>query len=913
MPAGVGVSGGQLHATGLTPPSPSSTMAGTAGEGGGTGTGSGSGSGSATVAGAAGAGGSVTSAQRKEVDYYLNPTELFRWINYRRWDGAKARVLSHPDECSTWIVSRHSSDGRILWRHLPLHLVCMQSEGESSDPSNPANHNTRQIEELIDVLLDAHPEAASSPDDQGMLPLHLAVANSAHPNENVLNLLLMAHPTAVDAKDNHGRTPVDLLGEKAETGPHRAAALRAMARAQRTTAKMVELLRQENTSVLASVKQAASNERMASQRIIMRLEEELEKARKEMEDTTATSNQKDEASSRLQAEIEFLKGQIESAQSTTQSLRRERDDFMNQNEVLRSQTQEHEKVVRKLHEDFRNETEEQADMIATLKSEVSTSKAMADGLQSQLRSRFTNEEYLTKSVSDLEKELSDLKAEYLQDKKKLMHERDSYENENTTLKRSAEELSKKKLELQQKLTELNKQMSGILSSHGALNSEHDRLLEVTLRTETDLLENMRAERSEVAAAMQKQLDLIQIAAEQQEQAMADFQQKEDDLISLAKEDRERTLEAISRMRQDFRDARSSAVERLRWHQPDVPRTDSYSVQKTSSRSSRTNRSDGSTMAGSAIASSHLGAGAGGGGSRLGYERPDNTAYPGPERSRYEQSSKPKMGGGPSFSIDPMVSRSFESRQPPPTTMTEETGMGHFHSNNHNHNNHNHVNNNNNLNSSGGTGQRQGVDIGPQSDGNLLNLLEQRAEQGSPRPLQFSVDTSTYGGSAVSGTAGTGTGTGSSSGPGPTRRVMVGSRPERKPRMIDVTTPGLNSSTSLSKRPSRASGGGSSASRGPSSSSMREMTASTKNGSRGEHTNISTTTSTTTGRSKAVRHLPSLSLDEYSVDHSNSSGSMDSDSESSSRDDRKSGRNNSRGVGHYGTGMMRIVEDASDRE
>ena len=75
------------------------------------------------------------------------------------------------------------------------------------------------------MLLDAHPEAASSPDDQGMLPLHLAVANSAHPNENVLNLLLMAHPTAADAKDNHGRTPVDLLGEKAETGPHRAAAL----------------------------------------------------------------------------------------------------------------------------------------------------------------------------------------------------------------------------------------------------------------------------------------------------------------------------------------------------------------------------------------------------------------------------------------------------------------------------------------------------------------------------------------------------------------------------------------------------------------------------------------------------------------------------------------------------------------
>ena len=41
----------------------------------------------------------------KEVDYYLNPTELFRWINYRRWDGARSRAQSHPDESSTWIVS----------------------------------------------------------------------------------------------------------------------------------------------------------------------------------------------------------------------------------------------------------------------------------------------------------------------------------------------------------------------------------------------------------------------------------------------------------------------------------------------------------------------------------------------------------------------------------------------------------------------------------------------------------------------------------------------------------------------------------------------------------------------------------------------------------------------------------------
>ena len=194
--------------------------------------------------------------QKKEVDYYLNPTELFRWINYRRWDGAKARVLSHPDECSTWIVSRHSSDGRILWRHLPLHLVCMQSENGNSENSSQI---TRQIEELVDVLLGAYPDGANSPDDQGMLPLHLVVANSSQPNERILNLLLMTYPTGVDVKDKYGRTPVDIVSEKVESGPHREAALRAMSRAKLTTERLVEAIREENTANLASIKQGASN------------------------------------------------------------------------------------------------------------------------------------------------------------------------------------------------------------------------------------------------------------------------------------------------------------------------------------------------------------------------------------------------------------------------------------------------------------------------------------------------------------------------------------------------------------------------------------------------------------------------------------------------------------------------------
>jgi hypothetical protein len=488
--------------------------------------------------------------QRKEVDYYLNPTELFRWINYRRWDGAKSRVVSHPEECSTWIVSRHNSDGRVLWRHLPLHLVCMQSDASG-------------MEELVDILLDAYPDAASSPDDQGMLPLHLTVANSAKPNERLLNLLLMAYPTGVDVKDKYGRTPVDLVKEKADNGPHRDAALRAMGRAKATTTKLIHALRNENADLVASQQQTHANERMASQRIIMRLEEELEAARKQTEELLDATSNSTGAVQTLKLQVEHLQRQLESSHNTTLSVRRERDELLHQTELLETQVSEHDRVVSQLHHDFTHDRQDQNDMLANLKSEVSTAKAMAAALESQLKSRFTNEEYLANTVSELETKLSDMAMDYQQERKKLAHERDTYESENTQLQRQVEELTKRSSALQSKLSEVNKQMSGVLSSHGALNAEHDRMFDANMRMEADLMEHARAERANMMTSLKKQWELMEANFKHQELILSEAEQKESDILSLAKEERDRSLDVISRMRQDFRDARNSALERAR--------------------------------------------------------------------------------------------------------------------------------------------------------------------------------------------------------------------------------------------------------------------------------------------------------------------------------------------------------------
>jgi hypothetical protein len=493
---------------------------------------------------------------RKEVDYYLNPTELFRWINYRRWDGAKARVLSHAEECSTWIVSRHNNDGRILWRHLPLHLVCMQSDANG-------------MEELVDILLEAYPDAASSPDDQGMLPLHLTVANSIKPNERLIHLLLLCYPTGVDIKDKYGRTPLDLVKEKAENGPHRDAALRAMVRAKATTQTLVHALRDENTELIANQLKTHGNERMASQRIIMRLEEDLDITRKRMDELLETSTVHTGTAQQLAQQVDHLKLQLDSSHNATLSVRRERDELMHQLELLETQVNEHDRIVSRLHEDFAHDRQSQSDMIANLRSEVSTAKAMATALESQLKSRFTNEEYLTTTVTELETKLSDMTIDHQQERKILTHERDKYETENTQLQRQVDELSKKSSTLQAKLVAVNKQMSAVLSSHGALNAEHDRILDANLRLEADLIEHSRSERTNIMASLKKQWEMMETTLKHQESVLTEAEQKEQEILSQAKDERDRSLDVISRMRQDFRDARSSALERARGNPTEI--------------------------------------------------------------------------------------------------------------------------------------------------------------------------------------------------------------------------------------------------------------------------------------------------------------------------------------------------------
>lgn len=134
-----------------------------------------------------------TSMETEELvcDYDTSATGLYELLESSQWDQARSRCQSHPAEVRTWIVRRDKSH-KVRWKLLPLHAaIIFQSPNE-----------------VVSALLDKYPQAASCPDDQGMLPLHLAFRHKQE-DEDLLELLLVQYPKAVLIKDKRQRVPLE--------------------------------------------------------------------------------------------------------------------------------------------------------------------------------------------------------------------------------------------------------------------------------------------------------------------------------------------------------------------------------------------------------------------------------------------------------------------------------------------------------------------------------------------------------------------------------------------------------------------------------------------------------------------------------------------------------------------------------
>ena len=161
----------------------------------------------------------VTNHDEPEVDYDEGATELYKKIEGKDWDGAMARLESHPAEARTWISRRETNSPKIRWRLLPIHATCI----------------FRSPLALMEMLIQAYPDGPQMKDDQGMLPVHLACRNGA--SKGVVLTLLNAFPESIAVKDRKGRVPMSLV--EASTSQNKEAVIVAMRKFQKDKTGMV--------------------------------------------------------------------------------------------------------------------------------------------------------------------------------------------------------------------------------------------------------------------------------------------------------------------------------------------------------------------------------------------------------------------------------------------------------------------------------------------------------------------------------------------------------------------------------------------------------------------------------------------------------------------------------------------------
>lgn len=167
-----------------------------------------------------------------EVNYDEGPTELYRRIEDKDWEGAISRLETHPFEAKTWVSRREQGSIRIRWRLLPLHATCI----------------FRAPLLLIEALIDVYRDGVQMKDDQGMLPVHLACRNGG--SKGVIMALLKGFPDSTKVKDKKGRTPLELvLNSQSQNAEAVANAVRAFEKQPRGGVRMVSMT--PDTSELA--------------------------------------------------------------------------------------------------------------------------------------------------------------------------------------------------------------------------------------------------------------------------------------------------------------------------------------------------------------------------------------------------------------------------------------------------------------------------------------------------------------------------------------------------------------------------------------------------------------------------------------------------------------------------------------
>ena len=121
--------------------------------------------------------------------YGKNTTQLYQYIETKKWDDVLRRIQWSKQEVSKWVF-RLEKNGSLRWKLLPLHAAIIYSAPMK----------------VIQALLDIFPEAANRKDDAGMLAIHLAFRSDS--SQDIIDAILKVNPEGIRVKDKHGNLPL---------------------------------------------------------------------------------------------------------------------------------------------------------------------------------------------------------------------------------------------------------------------------------------------------------------------------------------------------------------------------------------------------------------------------------------------------------------------------------------------------------------------------------------------------------------------------------------------------------------------------------------------------------------------------------------------------------------------------------
>ena len=236
--------------------------------------------------------------------------------------------------------------------------------------------------------------------------------------------------------------------------------------------------------------------------------------------------------------------------------RKERDDLVAKTEMLKQQLDSQEDIVAEVKREAEEKIEENEKIVASLRSDASTARAMAQGMESQLRSKFSNAEEMRNTVAQIRKEMANLSSQAKREKKVLLEDIEQLEDELKHVKAFVSELEHKNRTLEACNSELDTHLGQLLVLYNSLSSEYDQLFDSTSRHESSMMESIRRDRSNIASSLEKQKKMLEASIAEQERLLTEAAKKESVMSDQFLRAKKRELEAVGEIKENFQEMRT---------------------------------------------------------------------------------------------------------------------------------------------------------------------------------------------------------------------------------------------------------------------------------------------------------------------------------------------------------------------